>query len=92
MRSRGTVEVEWGGIKLTVPKEVFAPVEPYLLANAVANEVRPGECVLDVGTGSGINAIVAAKTSVPVIAVDRNPFAIECARLNVERDGASLFL
>ena len=89
MRSRGTVEMECVGITLTVPTEVFAPVEPFLLANAVANEVRPGERVLDVGTGSGINAVVAAKTSARVLAVDRNPYAVECARLNVARNGAT---
>jgi len=88
LRARSAVDLECVGIKLCVPTEVFAPVEPFLLASAVANEVRPGERVLDVGTGSGINAIVAARTSARVLAVDRNPSAVECARLNVDRNGA----
>lgn len=45
------------------------------------------ECmrVLDLGTGSGILAIVAASLGHNVVATDLNPVAIKCARLNAER-------
>jgi SAM-dependent methyltransferase len=46
---------------------------------------RQGESLraLDVGTGSGIGAIFAARHGYDVIGVDRNPEAVRCARINV---------
>lgn len=38
--------------------------------------------VLDMGTGSGIMALVAARRARRVVAVDINPVAVRCARLN----------
>ena len=44
--------------------------------------------VLDVGTGSGILAIAAAKRgATPVVAVDTDPIAVEAARENTQRNG-----
>ncbi len=44
--------------------------------------------VLDVGTGSGILAIAAAKRGAsPVVAVDNDPIAVEAARANTTRNG-----
>ena len=44
--------------------------------------------VLDVGTGSGILAIAAAKRGAsPVVAVDNDPIAVEAARENTARNG-----
>ena len=44
--------------------------------------------VLDIGTGSGILAIAAAKRGAsPVVAVDTDPLAVEAARENAERNG-----
>ena len=49
---------------------------------------RKGLSVLDVGTGSGILAIVAAKLGArEVWAIDRDEVAIEGARENIERNG-----
>lgn len=44
----------------------------------------PGGAVLDLGTGSGIGAIVAARWAQRVIAVDINPAAVRCARINAQ--------
>jgi release factor glutamine methyltransferase len=43
--------------------------------------------VLDMGTGSGVNAILAASTGAYVSAVDINPRAVDVARQNAERSG-----
>ena len=40
--------------------------------------------MLDLGTGSGILAIIAAKKAQYVLAVDLNPYAIRCAKENAE--------
>lgn len=43
--------------------------------------------VLDMGTGAGIGAIAAAEQAARVIAVDVNPEAVRCARINVLLNG-----
>lgn len=44
--------------------------------------IPPGSAVLDLGTGSGIGAVAAARWAGRVVAVDINPEAIRCARIN----------
>ena len=43
--------------------------------------------VLDMGTGSGICALVASRTARRVVAVDINPAAVRCARVNALLNG-----
>lgn len=61
-----------------------------LLGNAVLAEVRPDDRVLDMGTGSGVNAILAAATAAYVLAVDVNPDAVAAARDNAARNGVEV--
>jgi HemK-related putative methylase len=44
--------------------------------------VGPGMMVLDMGTGSGVGAIAAARRGARVIAVDISSEAVRCARIN----------
>jgi release factor glutamine methyltransferase len=44
--------------------------------------VPAGSAVLDLGTGSGVLATVAAVSAQRVVAVDLNPEAVRCARIN----------
>jgi ribosomal protein L11 methyltransferase len=46
--------------------------------------VKPGQTVFDLGTGSGILAIAAAKLGAQVEAVDLDPVAIRVAQENVD--------
>jgi ribosomal protein L11 methyltransferase len=51
---------------------------------------RPGQRTLDLGTGSGILAIAAAKLGAgPVLALDNDPIATKAAQENVERNGVA---
>jgi len=82
-KARVTQQVEFLGRTFTLPPKVH-PINATsdLLGNAVLNEVREGDRVLDLGTGSGVNAILAASKSTNVLAVDINPLAVRCAKQN----------
>ncbi len=57
---------------------------------ALEDWVRPGARVLDLGTGSGILAIAAAKLGAKrVLALDTDPQAVSVARENVYRNGVA---
>jgi ribosomal protein L11 methyltransferase len=54
------------------------------------SHLRSGDRVLDLGTGSGILAIAAAKLGASeVLALDIDPMAVASARENVQRNGVS---
>lgn len=82
---------EVAGVPLIVLPEVFNPVvfrTGTVLARTVASSpwARPrteASRVLDLGTGSGVGAVFAARRGHHrVIAVDLNPEAVRCARMN----------
>ena len=88
MRSVGMHRVSYLGLNLVVPTQVFAPAQAsMIMGRAVLTEVRPEDRVLDVGTGSGVNAILAASRASSVLGIDSNPYAIGCARDNAVRNG-----
>jgi len=70
-----------------VDEYVYEPAEDsFLLAEKMT--VTEDEAVLDMGTGCGIIAVLAAEKAKSVVAVDINPYAIECAIKNAEMNGA----
>lgn len=86
----GEQTFEYLGLTLVVPPEVHPIVGMSdLLGRAVLAEVRAGDRVLDMGTGCGVNAILAASRSTDVLAVDVNPYAVDAARRNAERNGVA---
>jgi release factor glutamine methyltransferase len=69
---------------------VYAPGEDsYLLADAVRKCSTPGESVLDLGTGTGIQGITAALMGCRATFSDIEEKALECARRNAGRNGIS---
>src|SRR3989344_2597294 len=62
---------------------VYSPREDsFLLANNL--QVKKGEKVLEIGTGSGLIAILCARKGAEVVATDLNEHAIKCAKKNAE--------
>ena len=60
-----------------------------LVMEMLSDEIRGGERLLDVGTGSGILALAAAKLGAKVCyAYDIDPVAVRVAKENIEKDGA----
>ena len=69
-----------------VDENVYETAEDsFLIAEKIT--VNENDTVLDVGTGCGILAIIAAKNAKHVIAIDINPYAIKCARKNAKACG-----
>lgn len=61
-----------------------------LVMKMLSEEIRGGERLLDIGTGSGILALSAAKLGAEACyAYDIDPVAVRVARENVEKDGAA---
>lgn len=70
-----------------VDEHVYEPAEDsFLLAEKMT--VTEDDAVLDMGTGCGILAVLAAEKAKRVLAVDINPYAIECVMKNAEMNGA----
>jgi release factor glutamine methyltransferase len=62
------------------PSQVYQPeADTYLLLDAARAEVRPGDRVLEAGTGSGLIARELAQLT-GVVATEINPHAAICAR------------
>jgi release factor glutamine methyltransferase len=91
-RHRRLVLERIDGVPLVVLPDVFNPVlfrTGAFLARTVPPAVGMDRSAalasraLDLGTGSGIGAIFAARRGYDVIGVDINPEAVRCARINV---------
>jgi release factor glutamine methyltransferase len=82
--------VEYLGLTLQIPPQV-QPITGMsdLLGRAVLDEVAETDRVLDMGTGSGVNAILAASKASDVVAVDVNPHAVDAARANAALNGVA---
>lgn len=85
-RREETMTLAHLGWTFVVPPEVYPP-HPLGLAETVLSEAREDDRVLDMGTGSGVNAIAAASRGATVVAVDVNPVAVAAARRNAELNG-----
>jgi release factor glutamine methyltransferase len=79
--------LEWvGGMPFIVTPSVFNPKIPrsgaFLASEADSRLIGRDAEVLDMGTGSGVGAVFAARCAKRVVAVDINPAAVRCARIN----------
>ena len=78
-----------GAVSLRIPPGVHVP-PPSTIELARLLDVRPGERVLELGCGTGLLAIAAAKLGAGrVVAVDLDGQALDAAVKNAERNGLS---
>ena len=76
-------KVLFGKNVFVISEEVYEPAEDtFLLAHNLS--VNEGEKILDMGTGCGVLAVLAAEKASKVVAVDVNPHAVTCAQKNAE--------
>ncbi|HLB49492.1 MAG TPA: 50S ribosomal protein L11 methyltransferase [Anaerolineales bacterium] len=85
-RYRRLVLEEVDGVPLIILPNVFNPVlfrtGRFLARSLTTVSMDTAITVLDMGTGSGIGAVFAARRAARVVAVDVNPEAVRCAKLN----------
>lgn len=87
--------LHFGPIKKKILGKTFILLPGVFLPYGVATSkfmaknlmVKEGDQVLDVGTGSGIQAIFAAGLARKVVATDINPKSILCAKINAKLNG-----
>jgi methylase of polypeptide subunit release factors len=83
------IELPTGPIELEIPEGVHVP-PPSSLDLAGFLDVRQGEDVLDLGCGSGLLSIAAAKLGARrVVAIDLDPGALQATGQNAHRNGVS---
>jgi len=74
------------GLPFVILPQVFNPAlfeaSTFLARTLNSITLAPETSVLDLGTGSGLNAVVAAQRTRCVTATDINPEAVRCARIN----------
>lgn len=79
------------GRPFVVLPEVFNPAlfwtSEFMVRAFDAALIPPGSRVLDMGTGSGVGAVFVSRWASGVTAVDVNPAAVRCARINVLLNG-----
>ena len=81
-------EFSYEGLGFYVLSDVYEPGEDtFLLAENL--DVKTGDRVLDMGTGCGILPVLSALKAAWVLALDINPRAIKCAKINAERNKVS---
>jgi release factor glutamine methyltransferase len=81
-----TKRINFRELIFDVNDDVYEPAEDSFLFAENLN-VKAGEAVLDLGTGSGILAVTASQTAGSVLAADINPYAIRCAKANARLNG-----
>jgi len=81
-------QVFYDDLAFQIYENVYEPAEDtFLIADSLVQIVKEGDTLLDIGTGCGILAIIAARKAKKVIATDVNPNAVKCARLNAKING-----
>ena len=82
----GNTRFTVGEREFYVPDETVPPSvqSMYLLSHW---KIREGEEVLDIGTGSGVQAVFAAEKAKRVVATDISLSAVKTATLNVQHNG-----
>ena len=83
----------WKGITLEIPPEVFHPgffTSTKILLNFIKHKNYKGNLVLELGAGSGLISIYAAKKGANATATDINEVAINFLQKNAEQNNVGL--
>lgn len=76
-------------LDISFTSEVYNPSDDSFLLLKVM-QVAPGQSFLDMGCGTGILGIHAAKLGAEVVAADVNPHAVECTKRNAHANDVKI--
>ncbi len=85
----------WKGISIEVPPAVFHPgffTSTKLLLHYIRNKNLLGNSLLELGAGSGLISIYAAKKGAVVTATDINPVSVRCLKKNAALNNAQCII
>ncbi len=77
------------GYKFCVNDEVYEPAEDTELLLSIIR-VRNGERVVEIGSGTGILSVKAARSGGVVVSIDLNPYAAEATLCTAKLNGVSI--
>ena len=83
------------GFELTIPPTVFHPglfFSTKILGKYLMKLRLSGSQILEMGSGSGLLSLIAAKEGARVTSVDINPVAVECTKANAARNNLTHML
>ena len=86
----GNYSAPFQGLNLQLTQGVFCATYgdgSNFIGECLSDEVQEDDTVLDMGTGSGALAILAARNGASVVAVDVSSTAVACAKKNVDSYG-----
>lgn len=82
-----------GGLRLAIPAGVFHPAffgSTKVMARFLERQELKGRSLLEIGCGSGLLSLVAARRGAEVTALDINAKAVACCRDNAARNSLAL--
>lgn len=83
--------MEWDGLFIETHRDVYEPHDDsFLLARVVEQAVADGTRFLEVGCGTGLVSMAAARAGATVTATDINPIAADLARRNGKQNQLSV--
>lgn len=83
--------MEHEGVFYATHPDVYDPSDDsFLLARVVKEHAGNGVRVLEVGCGTGLVGLTAAKAGAEVTLTDANPFAVDLARHNAKENGVTV--
>jgi len=77
------------GLSIETNANVYDPAEDTFLLLEALN-VKPNDCVLEIGIGCGIISLECARLGAQVVGVEVNPFAVKLAGKNFQRNKSLL--
>lgn len=83
--------MNWQDLFVGKHPDVYEPSDDtFLLAEVVSETVEKGQPFLEVGCGTGLVSMAAARAGARVVATDRNPHAVRLTRDNGRENGLAL--
>jgi len=84
------IDFDLPDVYLCIYEDVYVPkLDSFLLAKHLMEIVKSGHKVLDIGTGAGILAILAAIRGANVVATDIHETSVRCAAYNASLNNLS---